>query len=320
MPFPRRVPVSEFPERWAGLLRAVREAFSAELGDYGSPRIGAAVIVRDPEQRWLASVFWARNLARNGETNLVEIAVSPSSSFAMGRIRSDEIAKWVRRESEEFPASVHHVGDRNSAWPTVGFRTEEAALGFLRRVGEARTGSVRANQTYPVPLSPYTLAPRREDGMEASEPLVQRPTAEDRLLRLLAAVGDHDPTDRRVRRVGQELLRRLLLRRRNHACEVTGMRLKQLLRCSHIKPWARASAVERIDPENCLLLAAQWDAAFDQGLISFDDGGRVLVGAALRANPSCSRLLLAGHERMEKRPSSPVARFLAWHREHIFRG
>lgn len=319
MPFPARAPVSVFPARWKDFLLASRDAFSAQLGNYGSAQIGAALILRDPSPRWLATVFWAQTMEQDGAPNILEIAVSPRCSFAPQRIRSDEIARWVSKEAEAWPARSHHVGDRGGAWPTVGFRTEAQALEFLRRVGEARTGIVRAGESYPTPLEPYAISQSGKQGVPFGSDALALPEGEEWLLRHLAAIEGHDPTDQRVRRVGQKLLRRLLLRRRGHACEVTGMRLKQLLRCSHIKPWAAAAKPERTDVENCLLLAAHWDAAFDQGLVSFDDDGRMLVGAALQASPACGRLLLANHDRLAKRPSVAMARYLGWHREHIFK-
>ena len=57
-------------------------------------------------------------------------------------------------------------------------------------------------------------------------------------------------------------------------CAVTGVDQGELLRASHIKPWARcANDAERLDPHNGLLLVADWDAAVDAGLLTFGDGG-----------------------------------------------
>lgn len=72
-------------------------------------------------------------------------------------------------------------------------------------------------------------------------------------------------------------------------CPLTGITEPALLRASRIIPWADcASDAQRLDVHNGLLLSAHWDAAFDAGLISFDDGGGLLVAeklssAALRA-------------------------------------
>ena len=72
-------------------------------------------------------------------------------------------------------------------------------------------------------------------------------------------------------RAGQNVLRVHLLHTREK-CALTGIKNSDLLRVSHIKPWARFENI-RLDPNNCLLLSASWDAAFDRGLITFSQEG-----------------------------------------------
>ena len=65
-------------------------------------------------------------------------------------------------------------------------------------------------------------------------------------------------------------------------CPLTGISDPALLRASHIIPWADCeSDAERLDVHNGLLLSALWDAAFDVGLVSFDDAGMVIVSPRL---------------------------------------
>lgn len=81
-----------------------------------------------------------------------------------------------------------------------------------------------------------------------------------------------------VKRVGQDKLRQLLLASIG-ACEISGIHNKDLLVASHIKPWGDCvdGGSERLDPENVLLLAANWDALFDKKYISFDpETGRMI--------------------------------------------
>jgi predicted restriction endonuclease len=66
-------------------------------------------------------------------------------------------------------------------------------------------------------------------------------------------------------------------------CPLTGIAEPALLRASHIVPWSECSDEQRLDVHNGLLLSALWDAAFDKGLISFADDGRVLASPALSA-------------------------------------
>lgn len=87
-----------------------------------------------------------------------------------------------------------------------------------------------------------------------------------------------------VQRVGQSLFRQALLDYWHGQCAVTGLAVPELLRASHIKPWAKcASDNERLDVFNGLLLAPHIDALFDGGWISFADHGGVMVSKALNA-------------------------------------
>lgn len=75
-------------------------------------------------------------------------------------------------------------------------------------------------------------------------------------------------------RIGQSSFRRKLEVRWNATCPMTGISNRELLRASHVVPWNRCeSAEERRSVDNGLLLSALWDAAFDKGLVAFDDDG-----------------------------------------------
>jgi hypothetical protein len=122
-----------------------------------------------------------------------------------------------------------------------------------------------------------------------------------------------------VQRVGQDIFREALLDLWSHRCAVTGLDQPELLRASHMKPWAKCeSDAERLDPMNGLLLAAHWDAAFDSGLVTFTDDGTPLLSSRLSAS---ARALLS--------PSAPPAPrlvnlraahfpYLRHHREHVW--
>ena len=72
-------------------------------------------------------------------------------------------------------------------------------------------------------------------------------------------------------RIGQDVLRDYLLDTRRK-CPLTDIKNRNLLRVSHIKPWAQFEDI-RLDPDNCLLLSPFWDVAFDRGLITFSQTG-----------------------------------------------
>jgi HNH endonuclease len=85
-----------------------------------------------------------------------------------------------------------------------------------------------------------------------------------------------------IQRVGQDIFRQALIRYWNGRCPLTGIADPSLLRASHIVPWAECETdAHRLDVHNGLLLSALWDAAFDGGLVSFDDNGRPLCAPAL---------------------------------------
>jgi hypothetical protein len=64
-------------------------------------------------------------------------------------------------------------------------------------------------------------------------------------------------------------------------CRVTRVRVPEHLRASHIKPWRNSTNEERLDGNNGLLLAPHIDHLFDQGFISFEDDGTLLLSRRL---------------------------------------
>ena len=78
-----------------------------------------------------------------------------------------------------------------------------------------------------------------------------------------------------IQRVGQDIFRDRLMTYWQGRCPLTGITDPALLRASHIIAWKDcASDADRLDVHNGLLLSALWDAAFDRGLVTFNDDGR----------------------------------------------
>jgi hypothetical protein len=117
------------------------------------------------------------------------------------------------------------------------------------------------------------------------------------------------------RRVGHDQFRAMLLQRWG-SCAVTGLATPRLLRASHIKPWASSTPVEKTDPFNGLLLAPHLDAAFDAGLIAFDDQGRLLLSPEL-SSQDAGRLGLHADLRLREVDARHLP-YLAFHRQEIF--
>jgi putative restriction endonuclease len=125
-------------------------------------------------------------------------------------------------------------------------------------------------------------------------------------------------------RVGQGFFRNAVLAAYDGACCITGMTCPSLLRASHIIPWA-ASESHRINPSNGLCLNALHDAAFDAGLLGFDDSLRVIISSTIRDSmpPEASADYFARYEGKAIRTPerfAPSAECLRFHREHIFMG
>ncbi len=113
-------------------------------------------------------------------------------------------------------------------------------------------------------------------------------------------------------RLGQGKFRAGLLKLRGQ-CYVTGITDPRLLRASHIKPWRDSTNQERLDPHNGLLLTPLYDHLFDQGLISFDDTGAILLSSSLSPNTIQALNLLSVSKGVEL--GAKTKAFLAMHRE-----
>ncbi len=122
-----------------------------------------------------------------------------------------------------------------------------------------------------------------------------------------------------VQRVGQNIFRESLLDYWEGRCAITDLAVPELLRASHMKPWSQCETdAERLDVYNGVLLGAHLDAAFDCGLITFEDDGAVVIARTL-VEPA--RQILGLNHRVTARGFAESHRpYLAWHRQHVFRG
>ena len=100
------------------------------------------------------------------------------------------------------------------------------------------------------------------------------------------------------------------------SCRLTGVFDRRHLRASHIKPWRVSDDREKLDGYNGLLLSPHVDHLFDQGHISFDDDGTLLISNKL------NRAVL---ERWGLKESVNVGMFrpqqcayLKYHRDEVF--
>lgn len=121
-----------------------------------------------------------------------------------------------------------------------------------------------------------------------------------------------------VQRVGQNLFRDGLIDLWEGRCAVTRLAVPELLRASHIKPWADCEAdSERLDVYNGILLAPQLDAAFDRGFMTVNDDGSIVVSDTL--DPTARALLGLDRPLRVNGLADGHRSYLPWHRGRIFR-
>jgi hypothetical protein len=116
-------------------------------------------------------------------------------------------------------------------------------------------------------------------------------------------------------RLGQGRFRAEVAGRWVNKCAVTACGVSEMLRASHIKPWSECTNRERLDPVNGLLLVAHLDALFDNGLISFENDGSMLISDRV-AREERKRFRLPAHLRLKLKRVEK--QFLAHHRRHRF--
>jgi hypothetical protein len=135
----------------------------------------------------------------------------------------------------------------------------------------------------------------------------------------LQEIGDIGTEIERLvkQRVGQDTFRQALMDYWGGACAVTGIDISEMLRASHLKPWAKCgSDEERLDVFNGFLLTANLDALFDRGLITFSDTGVLLCSSRISKQ---DRKKIGLQDELAVRWLAPEHQpYLAWHREHVF--
>jgi|SRR5690606_10312668 len=177
-----------------------------------------------------------------------------------------------------------------------------------------------------VPLPPGAVRAARfrspaelYDALRRVRVLLQQapPLPEKRFEERLRAIDSTEAETVVRQRVGQDLFREMLMEYWDGKCAVTGLDVPELLRASHAKPWKDATDAERLDVYNGLLLAVHLDALFDRGLMTFDDGGNAVFSYVLP--DEAKAVLLADRPPRLRHIAEGHKRYLAYHREHVFR-
>lgn len=125
-------------------------------------------------------------------------------------------------------------------------------------------------------------------------------------------------------RIGQKFFRQVILSSYGNRCCITGNPIPELLIASHIIPWCEQSE-HRLNPHNGLCLARTHDAAFDQGLITFDEDNKLLLSHYLQdflpeETIEINFVAYAGRQLRLPEKFYPEPDFLRFHREQVFLG
>ena len=150
--------------------------------------------------------------------------------------------------------------------------------------------------------------------------------------RLLADEAETMRMAEQAVRIGQHRFAASVLENYAHSCTFCGFEPRslpkhRLLLASHIKPWADSDDRERLDPRNGVAACPTHDAAFDTGLITVNGGLRVhrapRLEASSRSDPGVDHYfgqVLLPTLVVPPGGLPPDAGYLAWHREHVYRG
>lgn len=116
-------------------------------------------------------------------------------------------------------------------------------------------------------------------------------------------------------RINQGFFRDKLIAKYNKCC-LCGVKSKELLIASHIKPWVKSDPIEKTDENNGLLLCPNHDRLFDKGYISFTDDGNIIISSTM---DDIDRVFTNINEKMAIKVTKKMKDYLQYHRENILK-
>jgi len=117
-------------------------------------------------------------------------------------------------------------------------------------------------------------------------------------------------------RIGQGEFRKRLIHFWG-GCSVTGCDCLEILVASHIKPWRDCVGKEAIDMANGLLLLPNLDRAFDRGLISFADDGKIILSDRLGSSIAAALGINGDMQISKTKIMNNHKQFLQYHRDYV---
>ena len=117
-------------------------------------------------------------------------------------------------------------------------------------------------------------------------------------------------------RINQSKFREGLIKKYRCKCCLCGVDNENLLKASHIKPWAKSDEHEKLDLANGLLLCPNHDKLFDAGLISFEQNGNIMISKEMSDN---NRIFMNVHSDMKINISADNIEYIRYHRENVYK-
>jgi putative restriction endonuclease len=226
------------------------------------------------------------------------------------------LAEKLGRGSNSVAMKLCNFASLDPALKLRGIKGLEGASALDREIWN----EFHANLNEAVPVSEEAL--RKLFGADETSEL-EILTREGVRVRKRPPTGPTEAAATVKQRRGQEYFREAVLNNFAGRCGVTGLPVRDLLVASHILPWGTHPA-ERLNVRNGLCLSRLHDAAFDRGLISFDDRLRLLLSPRLKAELS-HRAVAENFGAYSGEPillpddaAFPESAFLAEHRKRIF--
>jgi len=118
-----------------------------------------------------------------------------------------------------------------------------------------------------------------------------------------------------VTRLGQGKFKKKLLSQ-SHKCAICGLDASAFLIASHIKAWKDSNSQERLDLNNGLLLCPNHDKLFDEGYISFDKDGHIII-SDLVSDEMKEKMYISTDSTIQVREG--MEEYLVWHKEHYLK-
>ena len=221
----------------------------------------------------------------------------------------DEVGGWAKFSSTTALSAIWLAHDTSGAWLLA--LDHAGVIAELDTPESDQDGPGLTRYQFSSLGDLYNVMPRI---YELARTLPDAPLQE--FIRRIEGLPSSTEAERMViQRVGQDIFRDRLMDYWQRKCPLTRIADPDLLRASHIKPWKCCeSDAERLDVHNGLLLSALWDAAFDMGLVTFDDNGIPLFSN--RLSPA-ARIALQFSAPVHLTDQHRIQ--LDWHRFHVFR-